>query len=96
MAAVPVLVDPPIWCAMVGEEHQASVVALRRAGKQIESGIVVEQKVARVARLGADDIWALYWVAAKEDWEVLQHTLVIASVDDIETAVESLTRPTIS
>ena len=41
VAAVAVLVDPPIRCAVVGEEHQTCVIALGRATEEVEGGVVV-------------------------------------------------------
>jgi hypothetical protein len=67
VAAVAVLVDPAVGCAVVGEEHQTSVVAFGCQAEKVESRIVVEEEVLGVAGLGANDVRTLDWVAAEED-----------------------------
>lgn len=68
VATVTVHVLPALWGAVVTEEHETGVVALRNTSEQIEGGIVVEQEVSWVASLRTDDIGALDGVTAEEDW----------------------------
>lgn len=84
MASIPVIITPPVWCTVIAEEHQSGVVTVhpsviiqqpskydspfRCMGKKIEKRVIIKQEVIWVARLGADDIWALYWVPAEENW----------------------------
>ena len=67
MAPVTVLVDPAIRSAVVREEHQASVVALRSACEQVEDAVIVKQEVLGVAILGPNYIGPLNRVSAEED-----------------------------
>lgn len=78
VAAVAVLVDPSVWRAVIREEHQTSVVALRRAAEQVEGRVVVKEEVLRVAGLRADDVWPLDRVAAEEDREVQADDVVVS------------------
>ena len=71
------LIDPTIWSAVIREEHQASVVTLRRVSQQIEGGIVVEQEVLGVAGLRANDIRSLDGIATEEDWEIESDNVII-------------------
>lgn len=67
MAAVAVVVPPANGSAVVAEEHQTSVVALRCVCKEVEQRIVVGKEVLGVARLRADNIRSLNRITAKED-----------------------------
>jgi hypothetical protein len=52
---------------MIAEEHETGVVALRSVCEQIEERVIIGKEVLGVTGLRANDIWALDWVAAKED-----------------------------
>ncbi len=78
LAAIAMLVDPPIGSTMIGEEHQTRMITLWCATKQVERGIVVEQEVLRVSCLRANDIRSLNWVAAEEDGKVQANDIIVA------------------
>jgi hypothetical protein len=78
VAAVSVLIDPTIRGTVVREEHQASVVALGGVSQQVESRVVVEQKVLGVASLRTNDIRSLDRITTEKDWEVKSDNVVVA------------------
>lgn len=67
MAAVSMLVDPSVRCTVIGKEHQAGMISLRRTCQKIEGRVIVQEKISWIARLRSDDIWALDRIPAKED-----------------------------
>jgi hypothetical protein len=52
---------------MVAEKHESSMIGLWRIRKEIEQCIMVEQEIAGVASLGADDVWSLNGITAEEN-----------------------------
>lgn len=68
VASVAVVEAPAVWCSVVGEEHETSMVRLRHVGEEIKQRVVIEEEVLRVALLRADNIGALNGVAAEKDW----------------------------
>ncbi len=67
VAAVAVVEAPSAGSAVIAKEHEASVVALRRAGEEIEDAIIVNEEVLGVSVLRTDDIRALNRVATEVD-----------------------------
>ena len=78
MAAVAVKAAPALWCAVVGEEHHASMVTFWCVRKQVEGGIVVQQEVIGSSRLGANDVGTLDRITAEKDGEVEADDVVVA------------------
>jgi hypothetical protein len=66
VASVSVETAPSLRGAMITEEHQAGMVALRRIGQEIEYPVIIKKKVLGIAVLGSNDIWSLDGIAAKE------------------------------
>lgn len=54
------------------------MIGLGCVGQQIKESIIVEEEVAGVAGLRADDIGALNGIAAEEDGEIEAHDVVVA------------------
>lgn len=78
VAAIAVIESPANGRAVVTEEHQTSVVALRCVRQEIKNGIVVYQEVGRVTSLRADHVGTLDGVTTEEDREVEANNVVVA------------------
>ena len=78
MAAVAVVVPPALRRAMIGEEHQSSMVSLGCVGEQIERSVVIQQEVVWTTGLRADHVWALNGVSAEENGEIEAYNIVVA------------------
>jgi hypothetical protein len=77
------VVGPPIGCAVVAEEHHASMVSakvsgeginkqksilpFRCVGQQVKQRVVIQKEVLRIPRLGSNHIGALNRAPAEKD-----------------------------
>jgi hypothetical protein len=66
MAPVSVETAPSLRGAMITEEHEAGMVALRRISQEVEYPVIIKKKVLGIAVLGSNDIWSLDGIAAEE------------------------------
>jgi hypothetical protein len=86
VAPVSVETAPSLRGAMVTEEHEAGMVALRRISQEVKYPVIIKKKVLGVAVLGSNDIWALDGIAAKK------HRLVKLAYSRESSAKDQLTK----